>query len=342
MIGCFVRIGIGNNKGKQVYRAGEITEVCETAKIYTLGSTKTNKGFKLKHGNQERVFRLEFVSNSTFTDSEFKGWQENCNKHDVEMPSMESVEKKQKDIQDLLQFKYSNDDIDKMVEEKARFNKNPTNFAVAKTFLMKERDMASQRGDDEEVEKYNSKILELDEKANSLDKRRTATIASISYINERNRKNNVDKAEKAIIAEMEARRGQPVGSDPFTRRKTMPTMNYGSKEVNVVSTEMLMRLEEERKNKEELEKKKKEEEAIKKKLDDEKKKDLERKRIQEEDLFEAHNFDITIDLGDTLPGATSTPLPRPTPNNSLNGSAFNPTPKRSINLEEYKKKKGLI
>lgn len=36
-----------------------------------------------------------------------------------------------------------------MVEEKARFNHNPTNFAVAKTLLMKEKDIAAQKGDDE-------------------------------------------------------------------------------------------------------------------------------------------------------------------------------------------------
>lgn len=36
-----------------------------------------------------------------------------------------------------------------MVEEKARFNNNPTNFAVAKTLLMKEKDMAQQKGDED-------------------------------------------------------------------------------------------------------------------------------------------------------------------------------------------------
>lgn len=38
--------------------------------------------------------------------------------------------------------------IFQIVEEKARFNHNPTNFAVAKTLLMKEKDIASQKGDD--------------------------------------------------------------------------------------------------------------------------------------------------------------------------------------------------
>ena len=49
-IGCFVRIGIGNNNGsgKPVYRVAEISGVCETGKVYQLGSTRTNKGLKLR------------------------------------------------------------------------------------------------------------------------------------------------------------------------------------------------------------------------------------------------------------------------------------------------------
>lgn len=65
VVGCFVRINIGNNSSTQklVYRVAEITAVVETPKIYSFGSGRTNKGLKLKHGTQERVFRLEFVSN---------------------------------------------------------------------------------------------------------------------------------------------------------------------------------------------------------------------------------------------------------------------------------------
>lgn len=256
IIGCYVRIGIGSNQGRPVYRVAEITEVCETAKIYQLGNTRTNKGLRLKHGSHERVFRLEFVSNSVFSDSEYNKWVEDCAAHGTPLPLMEHVIQKQKDIQDLLYYQFSSEDIDKMVEEKARFNNNPTNFAVAKTLLMKEKDMAQQKGDEDTVEKLNGQIADLDEKASSLDKRRTQTIASISYINERNRKNNVEKAERAIMAEIAAKKGMKV-EDPFTRRSTRPTMVTKTKEPEVVSSEMLIRLEHERKIKQEEEKKEK-------------------------------------------------------------------------------------
>ena len=59
-----------------MYRIAEILEVCDTPKIYSIGKSRTNKGLKLRHGHQERVFRIEFVSNNSFTDMEFDKWRE--------------------------------------------------------------------------------------------------------------------------------------------------------------------------------------------------------------------------------------------------------------------------
>lgn len=41
-IGCFVRIGIGQN-GNEIYVAAQILDVCETSNVYMVGSTRTNK-----------------------------------------------------------------------------------------------------------------------------------------------------------------------------------------------------------------------------------------------------------------------------------------------------------
>lgn len=69
--GCFVRIGIGtsNETGKSVYRCAEIVQI-EDRQPYTVGKTKTRKALKLRHGDQERNFRMEFVSNSDIELSE--------------------------------------------------------------------------------------------------------------------------------------------------------------------------------------------------------------------------------------------------------------------------------
>ena len=75
-VGSFVRVGIGNHEGRPVYRIAEVTDVADTPKVYNLGATRTNKGLKLRHGRQERIFRMEYVSNSNFTESEFRKWKE--------------------------------------------------------------------------------------------------------------------------------------------------------------------------------------------------------------------------------------------------------------------------
>ena len=120
-------------------------DVCETGKVYQLGPTRTNKGLRLRHGAQERVFRLEFVSNQDFTDTEFQKWMEDCAVQGSSPPTLEDVEKKLKDIKEAQNFQFKEEDIDQMLQEKHRFRKAPFNYAMRKTQLMKERDMALTR-----------------------------------------------------------------------------------------------------------------------------------------------------------------------------------------------------
>ena len=71
--GCFVRIGIGTSPdtGQPVYRCVQIVGVTER-NPYTFGSTKTTKALKLRHGDQVRDFRMEFVSNAHIEPAEVR------------------------------------------------------------------------------------------------------------------------------------------------------------------------------------------------------------------------------------------------------------------------------
>lgn len=223
---CFVRVTIGNNSINQpVYRCAEITGVVETGKIYALGKHRTNKGLRLRHGSSDRVFRLEFISNSDFSDSEFNKWVEVCATANVELPTEETIERKINEIKEAMVYEFKDEDVQKIIEEKNRFRKNPTNFAMRKTCLMKERYAAVLRGEDDLARDLTIQIEELEEKASELDKKRSSSISLISYINNRNRKRNVEEAEKAIKEEIRANKGQKI-DDPFTRRSTKPTMKF--------------------------------------------------------------------------------------------------------------------
>ncbi|KAL0133477.1 hypothetical protein PUN28_000904 [Cardiocondyla obscurior] len=322
--GCFVRIGIGNHNGKPVYRVAEISGVCETVKIYQLGGTRTNKGLKLRHGAQERIFRLEFVSNQEFTDSEFFKWKETCALQGISIPTFDEVEQKLKDIKEALVYEFKEEDIEKIVREKERFKQTPYNYAMKKAQLMRERDAANCRGDDETASRLNQELSELEERASELDKMRTATISSISYINDRNRKKNVEEAEKAIMEELKANKGKKV-DDPFTRRSTKPRMVYKPEDESEVIATIPVN-----------DKSNSQSAGDSVSAADKENGQESKKKQSTEDLFNAHDFDITIDLEVPIPNNPVSVLPKPINNIKDTG------PRRSLNLEDYKKKRGLI
>jgi len=259
--------------------------------------------------------------------------------NDIDLPLMDQIEKKVDDMKNAKNYTYKESDIEKIVTEKSRFKTNPNNFAMKKSSLMKTREMAQSTGDDATVDKINLELNVLEERAQELDQRRTGTLQSIAYINERNRKRNVEEAEKAIMEELRLNGGQKE-ENPFTRRWSRPKlMNSGKKAKDQVATnaEQLKKMEEERKVA--AEQKALEEEEKKKQEELQKKKDKEKARKTEEpsDMFDAHNFDIKIDLGAPPPAQTMTSV---TP--KLPRATESVAPRRSLNLEDYKKKRGLI
>uniref|UniRef100_K1R2H8 RNA polymerase-associated protein RTF1-like protein n=1 Tax=Magallana gigas TaxID=29159 RepID=K1R2H8_MAGGI len=354
--GCYVRIGIGNHEGRAVYRIAEIIDTVETAKIYQLGTTRTNKGLKLKHGHSERVYRLEFVSNQDFTDSEFFKWREAMTLGDLSLPTVQDIDKKARSIQDALNYKFKENDIEEIVAEKQKFKKNPHNYAIKKTFLLKQKEVADLEGDTAAQYKISQELEELEERANELDRRRTNNISSISYINQRNRLRNQILAEEASKKEFLEMKNAV--ADPFTRRSCRPTLV--TKARNPVISHSARDPEMEAKAQERLAEKRKLDEATRRKSLEEMgnidqkmesdqnlypnllsstsldKSDKGDKRRSSEDLFAVHDFNIEIDLE----------MPASNPAMAASSRGLQPikeaAPKRSLNLAEYKKMKGLI
>merc|ERR1719336_3140668 len=204
VVGCFVRISIGNNPEKgPMYRAAEILDVCETAKVYEVIKNRTNIGLKVRHGKDTKVFRMNFVSNSSFTESEFNKLLEACKYANLDLPMKSHVEEKQKSIQYAMDYKFSNADVDKMLASKEKFSKGPKIFAVYKAKLQRDKINAQNMGDTKQVEELEQKLSELEERAEDLDKRRCGTLSNITFINDRNRKLNIQRAEAGIKLEEE-------------------------------------------------------------------------------------------------------------------------------------------
>ena len=87
-------------------------EVIETSKVYVLEKTRTNKGLKLRHGEDEKIFRIEFVSNADFIPTEFEKWKTACESKGIALPTFDDVEKKTKDIAEGVNYQFKEEDIE--------------------------------------------------------------------------------------------------------------------------------------------------------------------------------------------------------------------------------------
>lgn len=67
-----------------------------------------------RHGTAERVYRLEFVSNQGFSDTEFSKWKETIYIAGMQLPTKRDVELKLLDIRSALNYKFKETDIEKV------------------------------------------------------------------------------------------------------------------------------------------------------------------------------------------------------------------------------------
>ncbi|KAG7256909.1 hypothetical protein CRUP_036155 [Coryphaenoides rupestris] len=296
--GCFVRIGIGNSSSKPVYRVAEIVDVVETAKVYQLGTTRTNKGLQLRHGGDTRVFRLEFVSNQEFTDNEFMKWKEAMIVASMQVPTLDELTKKEQSIKEAMNYKFNDKDI--------------------------EDAMAEESGDGDRAKGIQDELNELEERAEALDRQRTKNISAI----------RATESPDWPVEEAEGQNAKNQQMDPFTRRQCKPTMVSNARDPSVHAA-ILAHLNQKYgsgssimdPNALDLNKgaaAQREKDALKASSE------------LAEDLFKVHDFDVKIDL--QVPNAEAKSL-------SVSSNALpvkDGAPRRSLNLEDYKKRRGLI
>ena len=60
----------------------------------------------------ERVYRLEFVSNQGFTDSEFNKWRETMMLNGLSLPSVYDIESKVADIKFAMNYSFKESDVE--------------------------------------------------------------------------------------------------------------------------------------------------------------------------------------------------------------------------------------
>ncbi|KAF6779547.1 hypothetical protein AHF37_00900 [Paragonimus kellicotti] len=222
--GCFVRINIGLNQGVPVYRCAEVVDVLETPKIYDLGDTRTNKGVVVRVGKDQSTFRLAFVSNSEFLPSEFDSWMRRITDANMKPPTLTFISRKAAEIQDAINHPIKDERlVEQIIQSKKRFQRAPTNFALRKAELIKQREQAEAEGDTEMLQRIDMELEEVESQAERIDRRRTLGFKSITSINQRNRVLSLQQAEEAIRKESEEAQ-KSKEEDPFTRVHSQPVI----------------------------------------------------------------------------------------------------------------------
>ncbi|VDD86719.1 unnamed protein product [Enterobius vermicularis] len=347
VLGCFVRVGVGNSRDQRAtYRVAQIVDVVDTAKIYDLEGTRTNKGFKLKLGKEERIYRLAFLSNSKFTESEVNYWLDAMRSNNLPVLTMDVVEKKEADIEKALNHKFSDEEVNWMIQQKARFVKGPYNFAIEKSNLLKLKLEAEQNGNLEELEHIQHQIDELEAKAAELDRRRTESIRGISWINQRNRQSMKD----AILS---GKVHMEVSSqdDPFTRKnaRMKPVSGKDRSGAHLANPTSVAAIKDSPVNSAGYAPKTQPTVGGSASDPSKSKAPAPASSMGENDLFKAHDFDLDLDIVLPLfisalaPGTTSVAsLDADVRNASSSAPALASRSSRPLSIEDYKRRKGLL
>eukprot|EP01102_Stenamoeba_stenopodia_P005673 TRINITY_DN16415_c0_g1_i1.p1 TRINITY_DN16415_c0_g1~~TRINITY_DN16415_c0_g1_i1.p1 ORF type:complete len:557 (+),score=208.22 TRINITY_DN16415_c0_g1_i1:129-1673(+) len=318
--GYYVKVGLGVSGGKRVYRVGYIEDVKEDkAKRYKIGKAETNKILVLKYGATAKNFRMEYVSNQSFDKAEVERWISVMNEADEKLPTVDEIREKAKKKKEFFEsYRYTNDDVNKILENKKKLKQIHRNLASEKISLENIREAMKDNGENEtNPEKYNDVIERLAEVERELEDRNALKANmkfSINDINKRNREVN----------ELKSLMGNEKTDVTHARRKTQPVFVFGKERAKDPEPEV----------KSEENKKK-----IRDSLDDldvsapiENGQDLS-KRLKLPDI----DIDINLDVARVLPQKRPNPRPsQPTPAVQTIGN------KQMLSVNEYKRRRGLI
>ena len=135
----------------------------------------------MRHGKDERTYRLEFVSNQAFSDDEFERWKSAMAKNNMPLPTIREVDAKAKELETYVNYRFNDQDVDFIVKEKKRFIKDTDKIAEKKIELLKKREEASQLNDADLIKEIDQQIEDLNEKASEMNIKRSGNFNLLAY-----------------------------------------------------------------------------------------------------------------------------------------------------------------
>lgn len=225
--GSFVRLSLGNDpKGLPVYRLTEIKKIVSYYRTYKIGNVSVNKGAILKYGKSEKTFRLDVISNSEFSESEYRRWMMTLEDEGQSVPSLKAALTKAEAWTAFLAQPVSDDIVQAMVEAKREVGNAHRNLIAERTHLKNQLEEAEAAGNLEECDQINTELasLAVEIEQSQANRQGSSRLEALAEINRRNRQLNVSiarEAEKLSATQKESTSSTKM--DPFSRRKCQPS-----------------------------------------------------------------------------------------------------------------------
>eukprot|EP00743_Colponemidia_sp_Colp-15_P003269 GILK01003531.1.p1 GENE.GILK01003531.1~~GILK01003531.1.p1 ORF type:complete len:667 (+),score=165.78 GILK01003531.1:30-2003(+) len=249
IVGAFVRINIGIGKDNTPqYRIAEVMDIPSYPYSYPLGKVDVQRGLMLRNGKAVKAFKMNLVSNGDFTEKDYDMWVKQM-KGNVPFPQEEELQEKLLEIEKARTSNWTHEEVELQVKLKKEQRSVPTNIALEKAELLRQRIVAHETAQLTGAVKDIAALDAIDKRIEELEalheqnkakfqggstaaeqQTKKVTVGSISSINQRNKSKQQEIEFSKAKSALKAVKSGKKGFDPFARRECNPRIMWNTGE----------------------------------------------------------------------------------------------------------------
>ncbi|CAH6720395.1 RNA polymerase-associated protein Rtf1p [[Candida] jaroonii] len=237
IVGCYGRVNLGPNPRTRTpsYRMVKIIGVEHRPdKKYKVPNSQSDLYILVSQNKkQTKHFPMSVFSDSSIQMEEFNKYLNELNKNHEDIEYTEEINEVYEEISTNLTEKSLNDkEINQMIENKQKLSKNSNGFDAVfqKAQILDKLKIAKQQNRFEEVKKLSEELNKLETSLIETNNKQNVAnnLSSMTKVNERNRKLNLENIKKAELKSHNLKRLNTGNDDgnPFLRLKTVTRVFY--------------------------------------------------------------------------------------------------------------------
>lgn len=232
IIDCYGRINLGLDKRRQpMYRMVKIIDVQHLPeKKYKMPNFEGDMYVNVSQNKkQTKLFPISVFSDSAILPDEFDRYVKELEKNNEEIDYVDDVNEKHDQITEMVNKSLTDHDINEMIEKKQRLHpQNGFNAVFQKATLMDKLKIAKQQNNLADIISITNQLNDIENAlVDTTSNNNSKSLDTMSKVNERNRKLNLENIRKAEIKSSIMRKtASKDQGDPFQRLKTVTRVFY--------------------------------------------------------------------------------------------------------------------